>query len=40
MPNTNGFLTGRLEGLSASVRLCRGYQEYLYRLVKRLSGQM
>jgi hypothetical protein len=40
MHKDKGFPTVKLGSVSAFVRRCRGECEYLYRLVKRLSGQM
>jgi hypothetical protein len=39
MRKRSGFLMIKSGGVSAYVRLCRREQEYLYRLVERLSGE-
>jgi hypothetical protein len=40
MHKNNGFSVSESGDVSASDRQRQGPQEYLYRLVKRLSGQM
>jgi hypothetical protein len=40
MHKDKGFPMVKLGSVSAFVRRCRGEWEYLYRLVKRLSGEM